>query len=224
LRQTALAAQVVRGRLADCLRPTLARAVQISMEQRWNESAAQSGSSLTATGAPNGGALPLCAGNRSSQGPKSKRRCISLSHRDSYHGSPRVPPHRLARSAESAVARGYAKPRGQRSASGRQDLNLRPLGPQPADASARYFRPRPHASPRPRTGIRGTHRTMRSVPGAVPKSERSPNLTAGLTWPAADLCEWRHGKRRPRVSPDRRRGSAYPTSLSRSRGGPCRVC
>jgi hypothetical protein len=48
-------------------------------------------------------------------------------------------------------------------------LNLRPLGLQPAEESARCVRGHPRASRRPRHKSRRSHRTMRSVPRAVPR-------------------------------------------------------
>ena len=52
--------------------------------------------------------------------------------------------------------------------SGRQDLNLRPLGPQPVDAGVIYVQARPQASPRPRQRAHWSDRTVRLVPRAVP--------------------------------------------------------
>jgi hypothetical protein len=47
---------------------------------------------------------------------------------------------------------------------GRQDLNLRPLGPQPADAGAICVRTRPICPLHPRLGTHRTDWTMRPVP------------------------------------------------------------
>jgi hypothetical protein len=53
--------------------------------------------------------------------------------------------------------------------SGRQDLNLRPLGPQPVDAGVIYAQARPQASPRPQPQAHREYWTMHPVPEAVPR-------------------------------------------------------
>ena len=50
----------------------------------------------------------------------------------------------------SAPNDGSPLPKWASGLSGRQDLNLRPLGPQPADATAKSVPTRPQGSPRPR--------------------------------------------------------------------------
>lgn len=71
------------------------------------------------------------------------------------------------------VAAGGPGTRGRRDASfelaGRL-LNLRPLGPQPEDATAISVPTRPMRPSRPRFGTHGTHRTMRPVPKLVPRA------------------------------------------------------
>jgi hypothetical protein len=79
-------------------------------------------------------------------------------------------------------------------------LNLRPLGPQPADADARCFRPRPQAPPLPQDKLRRRDLRMRWVPKLVPRRGsrsdgggriRTPR-PSGYEVPLAGFCRSLH--------------------------------
>jgi hypothetical protein len=114
-----------------------------------------------------------------------------------------------------AALRGGAEPDNQ---SGRRDLNLRPAGPQPVDATARCVRGRPLRRPRPLGGILRTHRTMHPVPRAVPLREFQPDssLVGGLDQSPIDIGDFRAPRRR-------RHGSVQLRSKSRGQQAGARL-